>query len=76
MENELIMLDTSVLIDYFRKTNKENSLLFKISGPFTQFSVSIITEFEILIGCNDKQQNFGSPMNLVELKENRLKFEF
>jgi predicted nucleic acid-binding protein len=30
MANELICLDTSVLIDYFRKTNKENSFLFEL----------------------------------------------
>jgi tRNA(fMet)-specific endonuclease VapC len=49
MANELICLDTSVLIDYFRKTNKENSFLFELTKRYSRFAVSAITEFEILI---------------------------
>ena len=51
-------MDTSVLIDYFRKTKKENSFLYKLSPVSTRFAVSIITKFEILIGSNENQQVF------------------
>ena len=41
MENELVCLDTSLLIDYFRKTNKANSHLFKLTQNYSHFAVSI-----------------------------------
>jgi len=58
MDEEIIFLDTSVLIDYFRKTKKENSFLYQLSKTYTRFAVSIITKFEILIGSNESQQGF------------------
>ena len=58
MESELICLDTSVLIDYFRKTNKGNSFLAKLTQEYTFFAVSIITEFEIYCGSNREQIEF------------------
>ncbi len=58
MENELICLDTSILIDYFRKTNKENSFLAKLIRSYSLFAVSIITEFEIYCGSTEEQTKF------------------
>lgn len=58
MDEEIIFLDTSVLIDYFRKTKKENSFLYQLSKNYRRFAVSIITKFEILIGSNAGQQEF------------------
>ena len=58
MEKQLICLDTSVLIDYFRKTKKENSFLYGLSGEYENFAVSVITEFEIYSGSNDLQKEF------------------
>ena len=58
MEQGLICLDTSVLIDYFRKTNKENSFLYQLSKSHEQFAVSVITEFEIYTGINALQHEF------------------
>ena len=42
MESELICLDTSVLIDYFRKTNKKKSFLAELTQKYSHFAVSII----------------------------------
>ncbi|MDX2046086.1 MAG: type II toxin-antitoxin system VapC family toxin [Chitinophagaceae bacterium] len=58
MEGQLILLDTSVLIEYFRKTNKTNSLLHKLSHQYSEFHISVLTHFEILRGINEKQQKF------------------
>lgn len=58
MANELICLDTSVLIDYFRKTKKENSFFFELSNQYSSFAVSIIIEFEVLSGSNSTQKEF------------------
>ena len=58
MENEIICLDSSILIDFFRKTKKENSFFFKLTNQYSSFAVSVITEFEILSGSNQKQKEF------------------
>lgn len=58
MADELICLDTSVLIDYFRKTEKRNSFFFSLASRYALFSISVITEFEILSGSNELQKSF------------------
>jgi len=54
----MICLDTSVLIDYFRKTNKDNSFLYQLRDTYTDFAVSIVTEYEIYVGCKPNQKAF------------------
>jgi tRNA(fMet)-specific endonuclease VapC len=53
----VILLDTSILIDYFRKKDKSKSVLFKLSQTHQKVSISTITEFEIYTGTSeDKKQ--------------------
>jgi predicted nucleic acid-binding protein len=54
----VVFLDTSVLIDYFRKTQKENTFLVKLSDTNNTFAVSVITKFEIYLGCTLAQKEF------------------
>ena len=58
MESERILIDTSILIDFYKKKNVENTLLYQLSGKF-DFSISIITEFEFLIGFSDEKLAFA-----------------
>ena len=58
MENEIICLNTSVLIDYFRKKDRQKSVLFKLTKEYKLFAVSIVTEYEIMIGANNGQTDF------------------
>jgi tRNA(fMet)-specific endonuclease VapC len=58
MASELICLDSSVLIDYFRKTKKENSFLFQLTQQNYVFAVSVITKFEVYSGSTDNQIPF------------------
>jgi tRNA(fMet)-specific endonuclease VapC len=58
MEGKVILLDTGILIDYFRKTNKQNSLFHKLVAQYPEFRISVITHFEILRGSNDRQEAF------------------
>jgi len=58
MENAIICLDTSILIDYFRKTKKENSILYQLSNTYSKFAVSIITKFEVYCGCKQEHMSF------------------
>jgi predicted nucleic acid-binding protein len=55
MEKQMICLDTSVLIDYFRKTNKSKSFFYELTQKFDLFAVSTITEYEIYYGSNSVQ---------------------
>lgn len=58
MESQIILLDTSILIDFYRKKDKSKSALFKISNNYTTFAVSIVTHYEIFIGAAPDQADF------------------
>ena len=59
MEGELIVLDTSILIDYFRKTVKKNSDFYQlVAAKRYAFAVSVITEYEIYVGATKDQMDF------------------
>lgn len=62
MANKLILLDTSILIDYYRKTNKEKTVLFELTNKGYLFSISTITKFEICTGANEKQMIFWNQL--------------
>jgi predicted nucleic acid-binding protein len=56
MENTIICLDTSVLIDFYRRKDKSKSLFFKLTEKYMFFAVSAVTEYELCIG-NSQEQN-------------------
>ena len=58
MENTLICLDTSVLIDYYRKKDKSKSLFFRLTEQFSLFAVSAVTEYELYLGNSEEQNIF------------------
>lgn len=58
MENEVICLDTSILIDFYRKRIKEKSAFYKLTKVYNLFAVSIITEYEIMIGAKAEEIDF------------------
>jgi tRNA(fMet)-specific endonuclease VapC len=58
MEKQLIMVDTSILIDLFRKTDKSNSVLISLVRQGYEFSISSITEYEIYTGATLNQLEF------------------
>lgn len=45
-----ILLDSSVIIDFLRRKNKEDSLLYKFTVESYQLSISIITHAELYSG--------------------------
>lgn len=66
------MLDTSILIEFFRKTDKKNSRFYQLSDLFDSFSISVITEYEIFVGVNSVVQKdywnaFLKKMDIVSL---------
>ncbi|MCF8370376.1 MAG: type II toxin-antitoxin system VapC family toxin [Bacteroidales bacterium] len=58
MADQVILLDTSILIDFFRKKNKRNSTFYSLSTKYSKFAVSTITRFEIYAGQTDSQDIF------------------
>jgi tRNA(fMet)-specific endonuclease VapC len=58
MENEIVLLDTSILIEYYRKKDKSKSALFRLFQTHSIFAVSAVTHFEIYTGANNEQFDF------------------
>jgi len=56
------MIDTSILIDYFRKTDKANSKLIAHFRAYDQIFISSITEFEIFNGATETHKQFWESM--------------
>jgi len=45
-------------IDLYRKKNKEKTAFFQLTSKYNLFAVSVITEFEIMIGATAEQVHF------------------
>lgn len=58
MADKIVLADTSILIDYFRKTEKSNSTLISLYDKGYDFCISAITEYEIYSGTVQGQINF------------------
>ncbi len=54
MEDRRILIDTSVVVDHFRKKKKQMSLLYELSKENTLF-LSAISKFEFLVGAKHSQ---------------------
>ena len=58
MVRKTILVDSSLFIDYYRKQQKEKTLLVKLSQKY-DFAISVITKFELLVGTKtDEQKKF------------------
>jgi tRNA(fMet)-specific endonuclease VapC len=57
-KTKAILIDTSVLIDYFRKTKKERSFFVELCTEYEILNVSVITQFEIYVGSTTDQKTF------------------
>ncbi len=58
METKVILLDTGILIEFFRKKDKSKSILYQLSLQSYEFKVAAISQYEILLGSNDSQMDF------------------
>ena len=58
MEN-LVCLDSTVLIDFFRKQKSDNTLFVKlIKSEFSGFYIPVTVKFEIYFGATEQQFDF------------------
>jgi predicted nucleic acid-binding protein len=58
MEAKRVLIDTSVLIDYFRKQKKHATLFVQLARDY-EIAISVVTEFEWLVGFKDSDLEFG-----------------
>jgi tRNA(fMet)-specific endonuclease VapC len=61
---DLICLDSSVLIDFYRKKRKETTFFYQLSLQYSGFVLPVVSHFEILTGSNINQHSFWE--NLFE----------
>jgi predicted nucleic acid-binding protein len=47
MAEKILMVDTPLLTDYFRKTDTPKSRLVLLSEQFEKLAISSVTEFEV-----------------------------
>jgi len=58
----MILLDSSVLIDLFRKKNKIKSFLFELLDRESEFAISSITHYEVGIGNKVSHDEYWSDL--------------
>lgn len=58
MADKIVLVDTSILIDFFRKTDKTNSKLLSLVRQGYTYCISAVTEYEIYSGATSIQNNF------------------
>lgn len=57
-DKKIVLLDTSILIEYYRKKDKRKTLLFQLSQTYDIFAISAVTQFEIYVGTPPEQISF------------------
>jgi tRNA(fMet)-specific endonuclease VapC len=77
MAEKLILADTSLLIDFFRKTDKSKTALISLLKKGHIFCICVITEYEIYSGATISQleywQNFLEKINVLPLDQEAIK---
>ena len=54
----MILLDTSILIDLFRKKNKSKSKFYQLLDQENNFAITTVTYFELGIGSKPEDEEF------------------
>lgn len=62
MADKSLMVDTSILIDYFRKTDKNNSRLVSHFKNYNILYISSVTEYEVVNGATVMHIQFWNQM--------------
>ncbi|MCU0444322.1 MAG: type II toxin-antitoxin system VapC family toxin [Microscillaceae bacterium] len=57
MGTNLTLLDTGVLITYFRATKKQNTWFWQLAGQY-DLAIASITEYEFRVGFKNQQDPF------------------
>ena len=58
MADKIVLVDTSILIDFYRKTDKANSVWVGLVQEGYDCTISAITKYEIYTGATASQVGF------------------
>lgn len=61
MERERLLIDTSILIDHLRKTQKNETIFYRLASQY-DYVISTITEFEFSIGFSPPNRQFAAEL--------------
>jgi predicted nucleic acid-binding protein len=71
MAEKIVLADTSLLIDFFRKSDKSKSKLISLIRESYTFCIRVITEYEIYSGATEAQldywQEFLKKIDVIQL---------
>lgn len=68
MANKIILVDTSILIDYYRKANKANAVWVTLIDQGYEFVISTITKYELYSGATPNQMEFwNSILSIISI---------
>ena len=77
MAKKIVLADTSLLIDFFRKSDKSNSKLISLVKEGYIFCICVITEYEIYSGATNQQlsywQDFLEKIEVIHLDQSAVK---
>ena len=62
MADKKLMVDSTILIDYFRKTDKVNSGLVSHFRNYDRLYISSVTEFEVVNGATPAHLQFSKQL--------------
>ena len=65
MADKVVLVDTSILIDYYRKTDKSNSVWVALVRQGYKFAISAISKYEIYSGAAQGQLTFWNNVLLT-----------
>ena len=65
MAEKVVMVGTSILIDFYRKTDKNNSAWIALVRQGYGFVISAITKYEIYSGATESQLSFWDSILLA-----------
>ncbi len=73
MADKIVLVDTSILIDYYGKTDKENSVWVTLVRQGFSFAISAVTKYEIYSGATANQlafwDNIFQAINVIPFDE-------
>lgn len=73
MASSLLIVDTDILIDYSRGSEKAKKKLIELEAKY-QLAISVITQLELIVGCNNKNdllslQIFLADFHIIQLTD-------
>ncbi|GAK53316.1 PilT protein domain protein [Candidatus Moduliflexus flocculans] len=56
MDTGRVLIDTSIILGYLRRKEKENTLLYNLCHAYDELFVSSVTVFEVFYGCDPEHE--------------------